>query len=248
MYFLVFLTFCFCCFFRWNLWQTLLKHNSAKTNSFQLLRVNISIFIWTMWKNSICIDFVHKITFWSNFSVRRACTKSYVTSEPYPRASQIWYQNVRETWKKKVIKCRGESFARCRVIARNVEGGGLLAPPPPPVFLGLILKTLRYLGGWKDWGAWCPLPLQFSAVDRGTGAKMPPPPPSLFRVKCKHFYFCIISSSGIPNLHQNFFFIHLKVAMSRHIQVQQIRAQILQFLFLLLIKIVIWLRILLHKE
>ena len=68
------------------------------------------------------------------FSVRRACTKSYVTSEPYPRASQIWCQNVRETWKKKVIKCRGESFARCRVIARNVEGE---APPPPPVFLGL---------------------------------------------------------------------------------------------------------------
>ena len=64
------------------------------------------------------------------FSVRRACTKSYVTSEPYPRASQIWCQNVRETWKKKVIKCRGESFARCRVIARNVEGGGLLGPPP----------------------------------------------------------------------------------------------------------------------
>ena len=67
------------------------------------------------------------------FSVRRACTKSYVTSEPYPRASQIWCQNVREAWKKKVIKCRGESFARCRVIARNVEGGAL----PPPVFLGL---------------------------------------------------------------------------------------------------------------
>ena len=64
------------------------------------------------------------------FSVRRACTKSYVTSEPYPRASQIWCQNVRETWKKKVIKCRGESFPRCRVIARYVEGGGLKGPPP----------------------------------------------------------------------------------------------------------------------
>ena len=81
------------------------------------------------------------------FSVRRACTKSYVTSEPYPRASQIWCQNVRETWKKKVIKCRGESFARCRVIARNVEGGGGLLGPPPPVFLGLksIIPTLW---GW----------------------------------------------------------------------------------------------------
>ena len=58
------------------------------------------------------------------FSVRRACTQCYVTSEPYPRPSQIWCQNVRETRKKIVIKCRGESFARCRVIARYVEGGG----------------------------------------------------------------------------------------------------------------------------
>ena len=110
--------------------DTFLKHNNAKTNSFQPLRVKISIFIWTMWKNSICIDFVHKITFWSHFRSDVHGTKSYVTSEPYPRASQIWCQNVRETWKKKVRKCRGESFARCRVIARNVEGGGLLGPPP----------------------------------------------------------------------------------------------------------------------
>ena len=47
----------------------------------------------------------------------------------------MWCQNVRETQKKKVIKCRRESFARCRVIARNVEGGG---GQGPPVFLGLM--------------------------------------------------------------------------------------------------------------
>ena len=72
------------------------------------------------------------------FSVRRACTKSYVTSEPYPRASQIWCQNVRETWKKKVIKCRGESFARsrARVIARNVEG-------PPSLFRVNKIVTIK---------------------------------------------------------------------------------------------------------
>ena len=89
------------------------------------------------------------------FSVRRACTKSYVTSEPYPRASQIWCQNVRETWKKKVIKCRGESFARCRVIARNGEGGP--KAPPPPVFLGLMpfwlstddISHYTAIQGWK---------------------------------------------------------------------------------------------------
>ena len=71
------------------------------------------------------------------FSVRRACTKSYVTSEPNPRASQIWCQNVRETQKKKVIEHRGESIARYGVIARNVEWGGL---GPPPRLFGV--KTL----------------------------------------------------------------------------------------------------------
>ena len=70
------------------------------------------------------------------FSVRRACTQCYVTLEPYPRPSQIWCQNVRETRKKIVIKCRSESFAGCRVIVRYVEGGGLWYGPPP-VFLGL---------------------------------------------------------------------------------------------------------------
>ena len=74
------------------------------------------------------------------FSVRRACTKSYVTSEPYPRVSQIWCQNVRETWKKKVIKCRSESFARCRVITQNVEGGPFR--PPPSLFR---VKPSKYL-------------------------------------------------------------------------------------------------------
>ena len=93
------------------------------------MRVKISIFIWTKWKNSICIDFVHK-SHLEPFSVQRACTKSYVTSEPYPRASQMWCQTVRETLKKIVVKCRGESFARCRVIARNVEGGHHGRPPP----------------------------------------------------------------------------------------------------------------------
>ena len=90
------------------------------------------------------------------FSVRRACTKSYVTSEPYPRASQIWCQNVRETWKKKVIKCRGESFVRCRVIARNVEGGaGLLGPPS----LFRVNPIPRGGGGQFDppvWNLWLP--------------------------------------------------------------------------------------------
>ena len=76
------------------------------------------------------------------FSVRCACTKSYVTSEPYPRASQIWCQNVRETWKKKVIKCRGESF--CALQSNRAKCRGGVRPPPPPVFLGLNM-TANYM-------------------------------------------------------------------------------------------------------
>ena len=106
-----------------------LKHNNAKTFISAIESKNKHIYMnyvkklnlhWFCTQNHIL----------EPFSVRRACTKSYLTSEPYPRASQIWCQNVRETWKKKVIKCCGESFARCRVIVRNVEGG----PPPPPLY------------------------------------------------------------------------------------------------------------------
>ena len=130
MYFFVFFTFSFVGFFGEICGRHFLKHNNAKTNSFQPLRVKISIFIWTMWKKKINLHwFCTQNHILEPFSVRRACTKSYITSEPYPRASQIWCQNVRETWKKKVIKCRGESFARCRVITRNVEGGGPFRPP-----------------------------------------------------------------------------------------------------------------------
>ena len=83
-------------------WSTIM----LKTNLWiSAIESKLSIFIWTMWKKkSICIDFVHKITFWSHYSVRSCMSKSYVSSEPYPRASQILCQNVRETWKKKSHK------------------------------------------------------------------------------------------------------------------------------------------------
>ena len=84
------------------------------------------------------------------FSVRRACTKSYVTSEPYPRASQSWCQNVRETRKKIVIKCRGKSFASCRVIARNVEGGGPSWPPPPSLIRVKVILSLSLIRGMNN--------------------------------------------------------------------------------------------------
>ena len=127
---LFFWPFVFVVFFGEICGRHFLKHNNAKNKFISAIESK---------NKHIYMNYVKKLNLhWfctqnhilEPFSVRRACTKSYVTSEPYPRASQIWCQNVRETWKKKVIKCRGESFSRCRVIARNVEGGGLLGPPP----------------------------------------------------------------------------------------------------------------------
>ena len=64
------------------------------------------------------------------FSVQRACTKSYVTSEPYPRASQIWCQNVRETRKKKSHKVSWRELCALQSNRAKCRGGAFKAPPP----------------------------------------------------------------------------------------------------------------------
>ena len=65
----------------------------------------------------------------------RASTKSRVTSRPMVRFLQTWYQKMRKTWKKKVMKRRvairgGRGF-------RAGGGGGQIDPPPPQLTLGL---------------------------------------------------------------------------------------------------------------
>ena len=72
----------------------------------------------------MCIDFVHKIT----FLVRRACTKSYVTSEPYPRASQMWCQNVRET-RKKIEESVVARALRVAELSHKMSREGPSGPP-----------------------------------------------------------------------------------------------------------------------
>ena len=104
--------------------------------------VKISIYLYKLSEKTQFALILYTKSHFEPFSVRRACTKSYITSEPYPRASQSWCQNVRETRKKIVIKCRGESFARCRVIVRNVEGGHY--GPPPPSLIRVKVDIQRY--------------------------------------------------------------------------------------------------------
>ena len=79
--------------------------------------------------------FVHKHMQNADFGQilsRRASTKSRVTSRPMVRFSQTWYQKMRKTWKKKVIKrCVAISGGR-DAVADFVQGGGSNWPPPPP--------------------------------------------------------------------------------------------------------------------
>ena len=133
MYFFVFLTVCFVVFFGEICGRHFLKHNNAKTNSFLPLRVKISIFIWTMWKNSICIDFVHKVTFWSHFrsDVHVQKLRNFRTVPPgVTNLVSKCAGNLKEKSHKVLRRelCALQSnHAKCR--------GGPFRPPPPPVFL-----------------------------------------------------------------------------------------------------------------
>ena len=101
--------------------------------------------------------FVHKHMQNADFGQilsRRASTKSRVTSRPMVRFSQTWYQKMRKTWKKKVIKrCVAISGGR-DAVADFVQGGGQI-DPPPPVKIGLtnwannIMTTLMSDSNWQ---------------------------------------------------------------------------------------------------
>ena len=163
---LFFWPFVFVVFFGKICGRHFLKHNNAKNKLISAIESKNKHIYMNYAKKLNLHWFCTQNHILEPFSVRRACTKSYVTSEPYPRASQIWCQNVRETRKKKVIKCRGESFARCRVIAGNVEGG-LKGPPPPQSFrvkryLGQIHRHTRWGGGAEGLQ---PLPWYFPSAN-----------------------------------------------------------------------------------
>ena len=76
---------------------------------------------------------------------RRASTKRRVTSRPTVRFSQTWYQKMRKTWKKKVMKRRVAICGGREAVAGFRAGGGQIDPPPPPVKIGLICKQIKWL-------------------------------------------------------------------------------------------------------
>ena len=83
--------------------------------------------------------FVHKPMQNADFGqilCRRASTKRHVTSRPMVRFSQTWYQKMRKTWKKKVMKKACRDLRRSRG-SRGFRAGGGQIDPPPPVKIGL---------------------------------------------------------------------------------------------------------------
>ena len=92
--------------------------------------------------------FVHKPMQNADFGqilCRRASTKRRVTSRPTVRFSQTWYQKMRKTWKKKVMKRRVAICGGREAVTDFVQGGVKLTPPPPPVKIGLKTLSIYYL-------------------------------------------------------------------------------------------------------
>ena len=125
MYFFVFWPFVFVVFFGEICGRHFLKHNNAKINSFQPLRVKISIYMWTMWKKINLHWFCTQNHILEPFSVRHACTKSYVTSEPYPGRHKFGVKMCGKLERKKSWK---KSAKFCTV--KKTTGGGHNGPPP----------------------------------------------------------------------------------------------------------------------
>ena len=87
--------------------------------------------------------FVHKPmqnAYFRQILCRRASTKRCVTSGPTVRFSQTWYQKMRKTWKKKVMKRRVAICGDREAVADFVQGGVKLTPPP--VKIGLNVRIL----------------------------------------------------------------------------------------------------------
>ena len=127
---LFFRAFCFCCFFRWNLladtfWSTIM----LKQINFSHLRVQISIFIWTLWKNSFALILYTKSHFGAIFGPT-CMYKKLRKFRTVPPASQVWCQNGAGNLKEKSHKVSRRELCALQSNRAKCRGGG----PPPQSF------------------------------------------------------------------------------------------------------------------
>ena len=139
---LFFRPFVFLFFLRKNHLRTIFKHKYAKINWFQPMKVKIIISLWIRWENSICIDFVHKITFLSHFRSDGYFWKSCSVVTVRPIFAKMVSKDARDLKVKSQQAARSENFVR-RSGRGKCRGGG--HDGPPPVWLGLRILLTRYM-------------------------------------------------------------------------------------------------------
>ena len=133
MYFIVLLNFlCISLFFQLFVFvvffvkicrRNFLKHNQAKINHFQLLKVKILIFIWINCKNTIYIGFVHKIKFLSSFWVDEFFSKGRGFGTVCPGATNLVSKVARYLKEKSHKMSRREHLAMRNNHSKRRGGG-----------------------------------------------------------------------------------------------------------------------------
>ena len=138
MYFFVFRLFVFYCFFDGNRPRLYSDHKQDKINWVWLVKLEIMIHLWILAKNTICIGFVHKFTFLSNFG--STCTYEMLRNfgTAYPGVANLVSKVAQDLKEKSHGTARRQLFA-LQIYREKCRGGGL-NQPPPPVFLGLRIQ------------------------------------------------------------------------------------------------------------
>ena len=118
---------------------TNMKHNSAKINWFQPIKVKISLYLWIFSENPIYIDFVHKIMILSHFGR----DENFLSGRGL-RTERAGATNLVSKVAQRLKEKSHETSRRCLIALRTYcakrRGGGWFNPPP--VLLGLRLDDV----------------------------------------------------------------------------------------------------------
>ena len=108
-------------------------HNYAKINWFQPINMKIMTYLWIRCKDTICIDFVHKITFLSNFRLDNIFLKGRGLKTASAGATNLVSKVAQDLKVKSQRTARSKNFAR-RTYSAKCRGGGHYGPTPPALY------------------------------------------------------------------------------------------------------------------
>ena len=109
-------------------------YNYAKINWFQPINMKIMTYLWIRCKDTICIDFVHKIMFLSNFRLDNIFLKGRGLKTASAGVTNLVSKVAQDLKVKSQRTARSKNFAR-RTYSAKCRGGGHYGPPP--ALLGL---------------------------------------------------------------------------------------------------------------